>query len=231
MSLQAVLLDVGHTLLYEQPARQVIYASAGRDRGLEIEDARMLELMRRADRELPARIDGSFRYTDPWLRRFMEVIFVEHLRLPRAELGSLSDELFDRFEDAATFRVFDGAQEFLERVRGRGLRVGVVSNWSERLPRVLAVTGLAGLLDFTVCSATAGVEKPDPDIFRLALHEAGTDGEHAVHCGDHPLRDGLAVQVGMEAVIVDHFNAHPKTDLLRVEDFEQLWAWIEERCG
>ena len=231
MSLQAVLLDVGNTLLYERPARHVIYANAGRERGLEVDDGRMLELMRRASRELPQRIDGAFRYSDPWFRRFIEVIYVEQLGLPRTELEGLTDELFRRFEDAGTFRTFDGAVEFLERVRAAGLRVGVVSNWSARLPRVLEATGLAGLLDFVVCSALAEVEKPDPGIFLLALREAGTDADHAIHCGDHPLRDGLAVQVGMEAVIVDHFNAQPKTDLPRVEDFEQLWAYIEERCA
>ncbi|MEO0649414.1 MAG: HAD-IA family hydrolase [Planctomycetota bacterium] len=231
MPLQAVLLDVGNTLLYEQPPRHAIYAAAARARDLDVEDARMLTLMREAHHALPVRVQGAYRYTDPWFERFIERIFVESLGLPREALAALTAELFDRFESADTFRFFDGAPQFLEAVRERGLTLGVVSNWSERLPLVLAAMGIAEAFDFVVCSALEGCEKPDPEIFLTALRHAGCRAEEAVHCGDHPLKDGMAVQVGMRAVLVDHFGSHPKSDLPRVGDFEGLQAWIDERCA
>lgn len=228
-SLQAVFLDVGQTLLYERPARQTIYADAARARGLEVDDGAMLGLMKAADRDLPERVDGGFRYSDPWFARFIERIFVEQLGLEPAQLAALTDELFATFQSPATFQLFEGAVEFLERAGQRGLTRGVISNWSSRLPQVLAATGLDAHLDFALSSAIEEVEKPDVGIFRRALERAGCSAERAVHCGDHLLRDGLAVQVGMEVVIVDHFKSHPQTKLPRVEDFEQLWTWIEER--
>lgn len=231
MSLQAVLLDVGGTLLYERPARHVIYAEAARTRGLGLTDVRMLELMREAHQALPERVEGGYRYSDPWFRRFIERIFVGSLGLAPAELQEVTDALFARFEDPATFRLFDGALEFLDALAARGIRRGVVSNWSARLPRVLEVMRLAERLDFVVCSALEGVEKPDPEIFRLALARAGCAAEAAVHCGDHPRKDGLAVQVGMRAVIVDHFDKHRDAALPRVSDFEQLLNWIDENRG
>lgn len=231
MPLQAVLMDVGNTLLYEQPSRQAIYAGAARARELEVEDGRMLELMREAHHALPKRVEGAFRYTDPWFARFIERIFVDSLGLARTELEGLTKELFERFESAETFRFFDGALDFLTALRERGLRLGVVSNWSERLPRVLSAMGVAECFDFVVCSAVEGCEKPDAEIFEIALRRAGCRADDAVHCGDHPVKDGMAVQIGLRAVLVDHFGSHPKSDLPRVGDFEGLLAWIDERRG
>ncbi|MHC4262835.1 MAG: HAD-IA family hydrolase [Planctomycetota bacterium] len=227
MSLKAVLLDVGNTLLYEQPPRHIIYAEAARERGLVVEDARMLELMRAAHSGLPTRIDGAYRYSDRWFSKFIERIYVDELGLSRDWLSALVDSLFDRFEQAETFRIFDGAETFLEALGERGLIRGVVSNWSSRLPRVLEAKNLAGHFDFVVCSAIEACEKPDARIFQLALDRAGCRPDEAVHCGDHPLKDGLAVQVGMRAVVVDHFDKTPQTDLPRVGDFDELLQWID----
>jgi putative hydrolase of the HAD superfamily len=53
----------------------------------------------------------------------------------------------------------------LERLRERGERLAVVSNWDASLPDVLARLGLAPLFDVIVTSAQAGARKPDPAIF------------------------------------------------------------------
>jgi putative hydrolase of the HAD superfamily len=229
MSLDAVFLDVGNTLLYERPPRHVIYADAARARGLAVTDAGMLELMRAADRDLPQRVGGAYRYSDPWFRRFIERIFVERSGLERRALPALQDQLFARFDDPATFQLFDGTLEFLDALRDRGLKVGVISNWSERLPGVLERTGIGARLDLVLCSALEQAEKPDPALFHRALSRAQVPAERALHCGDHPLKDGLAVQVGMRAVIVDHFKRVTATDLPRVEDFDQLLTFVDGR--
>lgn len=229
MSLEAVLLDVGNTLLYEQPPRHAIYADEARSRGIEVTDAEMLDRMRAAHSGLPIRVDGAFRYSDRWFARFVETIFVDGLGLPRAELQAVTDALFTRFEQSETFRLFDGTLDFLDALGDRGLVRGVVSNWSARLPRVLEAMDLAPRFDFVICSALEGCEKPDAQIFYRALDRCGRRAESVVHCGDHPVKDGMAVQVGMRAVIVDHYGRTPATDLPRVEEFDALLAWIDER--
>jgi hypothetical protein len=45
----------------------------------------------------------------------------------------------------------------------------VISNWSARLQRVLAAVGLGDAFDPVLCSACESLEKPDPELFRLAL--------------------------------------------------------------
>ncbi|MHC4375583.1 MAG: HAD-IA family hydrolase [Planctomycetota bacterium] len=206
MQLRALSLDVGGTLVYERPSRYAIYAEAGRQRGLQVSDEGMRERMGRAHHGLPREIDGAFRYSDPWFRRFIEAIYAEGLGLPRAELGPLTEELFERFQDPGTFRLFPGVPELLGAARALGLRVGVTSNWSARLPQVLDALDLSGELDFVVCSAIERCEKPEPRIFELAAERAACEPAAVLHVGDRPDFDGAARSVGMQVVLVDHFR-------------------------
>ena len=50
-------------------------------------------------------------------------------------------------------------------LRDQGLVVGLCSNWDWDLDRHLDHNGITGLLDFVVCSASAGYRKPHPAIF------------------------------------------------------------------
>lgn len=229
--LRALLLDVGNTLVYESPSRAAIYAAEARRLGAAVTEEAMRECMERAHRDLPRVVDGHYRYTDGWFRRFVEHVFHDQLGLPASELPGAMERLFARFEDAATFRVFPGAVELLEWARGAGLVVGVVSNWSARLPRLLEAVDLARRLDFVVCSALERAEKPERRIFEIALGHAGVEPAEAAHAGDHPVRDGAAAELGLHAVLVDHFGALAHSPLPVVGDLPSLRAWLEERVA
>jgi REG-2-like HAD superfamily hydrolase len=205
MPLRAVFLDVGHTLLREEPARSEIYASVARDHGFGLEARDMHELMRSAHAALPRELDGAFRYSDPWFRAYIRWIFQGRLGLAADEIEDVARELFDRFEHERTFRLFPGGPELLDELRERGLVLGAISNWSARLPFVLAATGLASRFDLVLCSAIERMEKPEPAIFRAALVRAGVRAEEAMHVGDHPEKDAAGARaVGIEPVLVDH---------------------------
>lgn len=231
MQLRAVFLDVGNTLLYEQPPRPAIYARAARRRGLDVDESAMLALMRRAHRELPVEIDGAYRYSDPWFSAYIERIFVHHLGLPASDAADVAGELFAAFEDASTFRTFPGTLELLAALRERGLAVGIVSNWSARLPKVLDVMELAPRVDFVVCSAIDRVEKPDPAIFRVALERAEVAAGEALHAGDHLVRDAAATEAGLDFVLVDHADVHAGCPYARVTDLEALGRAVLERSS
>jgi len=231
MPLQAVFLDVGDTLLRERDPRHALYAAAARERGLAVEDARMLELMRGVHRRLPLRIAGAYRYSDAWFRAFIGEIYVRELGLAREALPALEDELFALFEEPATFRPFAGVPELFELVRARGLKLGLVSNWSARLPQLVRALGWDAQLDFCVCSALVQSEKPERRIFECALECAGVAPEHALHAGDHPHKDGAAAELGLAVVLVDHDGALEPGGEPRARDLAELGERILERCA
>ncbi len=228
--IRAVSLDFGGTLGFERPSRSAIYAEAARKLGLSVTDAEMGALMKRAHQELPQRIDGAFRYTDPWFRRFIERIFHNLLELPAGDLPAVTEQLFHRFQDPATYRLFPGVHELLRRLGSAGLVVGVISNWSGHLPRLLVGLELAEYFDFVVCSALEGVEKPDPAIFELAAERAGVAPDELLHAGNDAVIDGAAAQAGARVVIVNQLG-RAAGELLVVRDLEQLAGTILEQAG
>ena len=84
------------------------------------------------------------------------------------------------------------------------MNVGVISNWDERLPLLLADLEVDQHIDFVLTSRAAGVEKPDTTIFDLARERCGLPPDaRMVHIGDSWGKDCVgAVAAGWEAVFV-----------------------------
>jgi putative hydrolase of the HAD superfamily len=230
MHLKAVFLDVGNTLLHEVPRRAAIYAEVGARHGVELDPDAMHAHMLEVHRELPPFVDGAFRYSDPWFREFIRRIFGDRLGVAADAVVEIEEQLFARFEDPATFRYFPGAEALLTDLRAAGLRLGLISNWSARLPRLLEGLGLTRRVDFTLCSAIEGVEKPAPELFRAALERAGVAPDEALHCGDHPVNDVRGARaVGLRACLVDHHDRLPagsEGDAGRVGSLVELRSYI-----
>ena len=97
-----------------------------------------------------------------------------------------------------------GAADGLASLRHLGLVVGCISNSNGTVAELLADVGLAGSLDFIVDSGVVGVEKPDPEIFRIALRRAAVMAEEAMHVGDlYPVDVIGARRAGLEPVLLD----------------------------
>ena len=94
------------------------------------------------------------------------------------------ERLYERFGQADLWRLYPEVESVLKDLRARGLKIGIISNWSTRLRHIAQETGLDALVDFIVASSEAGARKPDPHIFHVALHRAGVSPGRAVHVGD-----------------------------------------------
>jgi putative hydrolase of the HAD superfamily len=101
-----------------------------------------------------------------------------------------------------SWREVPGATALLEALRARGVRIGVVSNnLSREQLEKLAFCRFDAHLDAVVISEEAGVTKPDPAIFRLALERLAVDRDRAVMVGDSWAADiAGAVAAGVRAV-------------------------------
>jgi HAD superfamily hydrolase (TIGR01549 family) len=83
----------------------------------------------------------------------------------------------------------------------RRYRLGVITNFYGNAARLLAEEGLGPPLTTVVDSAIAGVNKPDPAIFHLALQDLGLPPERVVYVGDSYGQDiRPAKQVGLIVV-------------------------------
>ena len=97
-----------------------------------------------------------------------------------------------------------GAAETIRALRARGLKTGLITVCSEDVPLLWRETDFHGLFDAEVFSATCGLRKPDPRIYRLALEELGVEAEEAMFVGDGANDElGGAERLGMAAVGVE----------------------------
>ncbi len=178
MPVQAVLFDAGNTLLFLDYARMA--AAVGAVVALPLTGPGLAAGVPAAARGMEqARANDRERTT-----AFLETLFLEagvppgRLDDVRAILGRLHRECHLWSAIAA------GTHDALARLRAAGLRLGVVSNSDGRVEEALEAAGLRDYFEVIVDSALAGVEKPDPAIFRPALEVLGVPPESALYVGD-----------------------------------------------
>lgn len=100
--------------------------------------------------------------------------------------GSMAGELADTYwELFCSLCYFEpGAHEALVHT-ARSHRLGIITNgYGEAQRRRLDACGIAQLFDSLVISDEAGMRKPDPRIFELALADMGLTREEALFVGD-----------------------------------------------
>ena len=114
------------------------------------------------------------------------------------------DAIFRRFAQASAWRVFDDAKPALEALAARGLRLGVVSNWDERLRPLLDDLGLAKHFHTLIISCETGCTKPDRPIFLRAAAELGCEPAAMLHVGDSAHEDAEGARAaGFEATLIN----------------------------
>jgi putative hydrolase of the HAD superfamily len=224
--LECVLFDAGDTLLAPAPSFQGRFVAVAAAHGLPLEEAAVDAAVAAAVREAAWPSD----WTDPATQRaFWSGFYRDVLAgLGHTGDGHLVEALFEAFSDPATYRLFDDVRPALEELAGRGLKLGVVSNFEPWLADVLALEGIADRFATVAISGVLGVAKPDPRIFKAALAEAGAGPAATVHVGDQPVNDVAAARaVGITPVLIDRFARH--RDIVgthRVERLTELVALL-----
>lgn len=222
--IRAVLFDAGNTLFTERTSRGEVYAAALRRFGHAADGVAIGRLMARAHDELPATIEGHFRYTEPWFR-----VFIDHVAANAGFTGdfdALARELFAAFRSAETFRVFDETRGVLKRLRGAGIRLAVVSNWSPTLPALLGRLGLGSDFECVLASALVRAEKPQATIFRRALEVLRVEPEHTIHVGDRIDNDVEgAAALGIRPLLIDRAGVH-RDHPARIADLRGVLAAV-----
>lgn len=231
--LRAVFFDVGNTLLFPYPSvsevvRQVL-AEEGHTHDLTAIDS----LMPLVDEfyEDRYREDDTF-----WTNEDeTSAIWVGMYSLLCRKLDLAIDaehvayRVYEEFGDFARWRAYDDVAPAFERLRSRGVRLGLISNWDGRLAGLFRGLGLAPMLDTIVSSAAVGLHKPDPRIFELACERVGVAPHEAAHVGDHMYADVLGAEsVGMMPVLIDRHEGDDP-DYCRfirsLDDIEAALGW------
>jgi HAD superfamily hydrolase (TIGR01509 family) len=226
---RAVLVDVGFTLTFWDGERIAAHAAAA---GVTVTPAaieRAETIIRTETREL----EGTpMRTHDDGGRRYLGDVFKRALTLcdatdDDATLARAAAYIHARhLEKNVWRRVGTGNRDALERLRGAGFRLAVVSNSEGTVEAMLEEVGLRPYFETVVDSGIVGSVKPDARIFQIALDRLQLAPSEALMVGDLPTADVFGPRaLGIRAALVDPHDLHAWVPAPR---FPDLAAFADE---
>jgi HAD superfamily hydrolase (TIGR01662 family) len=124
--------------------------------------------------------------------------------------------------------LFDDVPPALDNLKKRRLTLGLISNIERDMTETLKELRLSAKLDIVVTSQDAGFAKPQPEIFRYALRQAGIQSSEAVYVGDQYQVDVLGARgAGIKGVLLDRGDYYKDiTDCPRIRSLRELSDYL-----
>jgi putative hydrolase of the HAD superfamily len=219
LKFSAVLFDAAETLFTTRGSVGEIYAAVARRYGSQTEPALIQEaFVRQFHGAGPVSVEDQKRWwKDLVFRVFSEVGMVENF-------DQFFDEVYERFRGSQGWILFPETVEVLERLKGLGLKLGIISNFDSRVYSVLDSLGIRKFFDAITLSSEAGYCKPAPQIFEAAVQALGVPASEVLLIGDSPHDDIEAgLRAGLSAVLIDRSGRHAsKTHLERISSLSEV---------
>lgn len=193
--IEAVTFDVGGTLIEPWPTVGHIYAEVAARFGLRAEPARL-------NRQFAVawRAKRGFDYSRAAWLDLVERSFAGVAEpLPEGYFAAV----YERFAEPNAWRVFDDVLPTLVMLAERGVRLGVISNWDERLEPLLERLELLRHFEAVVVSCHAGITKPAPEIFCRVAERLALPPHAILHVGDSRTEDVVGARAaGLRARLI-----------------------------
>ena len=226
-NVNAILFDCGETLVTLQPSREDIFVRAANSIGMKLEP----ETVRRAYQV----VDFGTKYSSVNTHDREDFYHTYNSRLCDA-LGisgcfeKLAPALVTQFQKDTRWTLIEGAKELLARIASRDMTLGIVANWDSKLSALIETLGIKNNFKLIIASEDVGVEKPDPQIFRIALERLSlSHAPNAVlYVGNEYRADVIGARAaGLTPVLIDRANLYPHADCLRFTSLGEFYEAIQ----
>ncbi|MDQ3821411.1 MAG: HAD family hydrolase [Acidobacteriota bacterium] len=219
---RAVLFDAGGTLVHPEWSRLARIAEAETGRAFTPEEMRRMlyEVLRGVDRNISEGNSNLAHTRRPgWL--FHDMFCA--LGVDTESCERMSAPLLAEHAQRHLWCEIDAeAHAVIARLKGAGLRVGVISNTDDGRVRE-SLEDIADQFDLLVDSFIVGLRKPDVRIFQYALEQLGVAANEAVYVGDSYGHDVLgAERAGLRAILLDPSDFYAGSDCARIHSLGAL---------
>jgi putative hydrolase of the HAD superfamily len=196
-----VLFDAVGTLIYADPPVAEAYHAIGRRHG-----------SRLSVEEIAQRFSFAFRRTREEMLETSEA--AERARWQRL-VGQVIDDvttqqelvfeaLWDHFSRSGNWRVFEDVPVVLAELQKRGFRVGIASNFVQRLRQIIAGHSVLAAVDAVFVSSEVGFAKPHRQFFGRIAERLKAAPEAIALVGDDEINDFQgALAVGWQSILLD----------------------------
>ena len=226
----AVLFDMGYTLIHFEPAQEIIVQEALRGLGAE-----------RSVDEIMAAVHvvwGEY-YQDAATTTFPATPEYDREAQARLEQGLLTqlglatdletwqaytESVETWFSRPGVMRPYPEVVEVLAALREDDYRLGIVSNWSWNLRDRVSQVGLDDHFETIWASAYAGCNKPHPGIFEQPLVQMGVPADRALYVGDSYEHDVVGARnAGIEVALLDREGTVGEVDCPVIHDLRGVF--------
>jgi len=211
MIIRAVLFDAAETLFTTRGSVGEIYATVARDYGsqvpLHVIQAAFARHFRGAG---PVSIEDQ----KDWWKNVVYRVFNEVGMVPNFD--QFFEQVYDRFRGSEGWTLFPETIDVLKDLKGRGLKLGLISNFDTRVYSVLQSLGIRQFFDTVTLSSETGHCKPDPKIFEAAVQALRVPPPQILLVGDS-LHDDVepGSRAGLISVLIDRADRHSHVNQVR----------------
>jgi putative hydrolase of the HAD superfamily len=202
--IRAIFFDAVGTLIHPDPPAGVVYAAIGRRFGSRLDPETVGRRFRAAFRRQEDLDAGQgLRTSEDRERRRWQAIVAEVLDDVTDGAGCFQ-ELYAYFARPEIWRVDPEAATALGQLAGRGLLLGLCSNFDSRLRRVAAGRPELAALRHLVISSEVGWRKPAAPFFAQLAECTMLPAEQILVVGDDPDNDHDGARAaGLQAILFD----------------------------
>ncbi|HZV34115.1 MAG TPA: HAD family hydrolase, partial [Verrucomicrobiae bacterium] len=143
--IQAVTFDVGGTLIKPWPSVGAVYAEVAAQHGKNIPAAVLDQRFAKA-----WRAQKQFNHAREEWAALVAKTFAGLWEFPLD--GQFFSEVYDRFREPDAWHIFEDVLPALDSLAARGINIGIISNWDERLRPLLARLRLAKYFESIIVS-------------------------------------------------------------------------------
>ncbi len=234
----AVLFDMGYTLVYFEPPQEIILQNAlqavGAERSVAEIDAAVQVVWGEYYRDATTSTFPATPEYDRESQRELERGLLAQLGL-EPDAGTLrryTEALESWFGRPGTIRPYAEVGDVLDALQNRGQRLGIVSNWSWNLRERVAQAGLDSYFEMVWASAYAGCNKPHPCIFEQILAQMDLPPKRALYVGDSYQHDVIGARnAGVEVALLDRNDTAGDVDCPVIRSLWEVFALLADSAS
>ena len=195
--IKTIFFDGAGTLIHLPRSVGCHYALVGQRVGLSLEAAALDEAFAACWKQAPERpsIEGPREDDDKgWWRELVDQV-IDRVAPDTKDLDrdAFFEVAYSHFAEAGVWELYPEVIDVLETLQPR-FGLAVVSNFDGRLRMILEHLGVSKYFSHVFLSSELGADKPDPLIYRRALHLIRLAPNETLHAGDDPVRDWRAAK-------------------------------------
>ncbi len=232
MSIRAVFFDLGGTLLIMR--RDRIFHKVLSEQGIDVDQDRIHSAYVRSESwwlsfygkkvMTPPETDEAYRALDA---RVFLALFPKSGPEEAERVSRIVRSRWPELEEEIPLELYPDAVPTLSKLKGDGYHLGLISNAPSGTGRVVELLGLNRFLASIVISADVGYSKPNPEIFRIALGEAGVNPAEAIHVGDLYEADVLGARsAGVMGLLIDRDGSQAGLDCPRMSSLSEIYPYL-----